>query len=568
MNFKSWLLITEAKKDINLSNPNLTTTIPPLNTSVSNPKLTNTKISRGRSYKDRELASNEKVKELAIRYKQLGTGEYPPKFKQFLNTKRLAYKDYITNTKSLDAIWYPSDIIVARENGLPEGWMDSQMEIYKSKNELISNKQVKELAIRYKQFGTGEYPPEFKDFLQKKRSAYEDFLKGIKSNYKWYPSDIIVAKENGLPDNWMERQNELMSNKQVKELAIRYKQFGTGEYPPEYSHFLQKKRSAYRDFLKGIKSNYKWYPSDIIVAKENGLPDNWMDSQIEIIKSKNEQKSNDRFKDIAIYYGRNGSGPSSSDSNEKIAYLGGWHSKKKNEKINPYEESDNKTWADMVELSKSSNWIDPVTEEPFKHSPLPDNWRDIEPRGIKSGGEELVSNILKELEIKNDTEHRDAACKNKRCLPFDFSITHNGKKYLLEYHGKQHYHPSYFGSKKDKTDQVIANNALKQFEYTQGNDTIKYDHCVKENLPFLVIPYWLYKKPDIIKNRIIEFLNTNEFNETFANPVVPQNYKAYHDKILKITECFASGKLDCKELFKKQKTTFEQFLINKNFINI
>ena len=494
MKFKHWLLLTEAKKDINLSNPNLNTTIPPLNTSVSNPKLTTTKISRGRSYKGRELASNQKVKELAIRYKQLGTGEYPPEFKQFLNTKRAAYKDYITNTKSLDAIWYPSDIIVAQENGLPDNWMDSQMEIYKSKN-------------------------------------------------------------------------ELMSNKQVKELAIRYKQFGTGEYPPEYSHFLQKKRSAYRDFLKGIKSNYKWYPSDIIVAKENGLPDNWMDSQIEIIKSKNEQKSNDRFKDIAIYYGRNGSGPSSSDSNEKIAYLGGWHSKKKNEKINPYEESDNKTWADMVELSKSSNWIDPVTEEPFKHSPLPDNWRDIEPRGIKSGGEELVSNILKELEIKNDTEHRDEACKNKRCLRFDFSIKHNGKKYLLEYHGKQHYHPSYFGSKKDKTDQVIANNALNAFKYVQGNDTIKYEHCVKENLPFLVIPYWLYKKPDIIKNRIIEFLNTNEFNETFANPDVPQNYKAYHDKILKITECFASGKVNCKELVEPTKT-FEQFLINKNFINI
>jgi hypothetical protein len=80
MNFKHWLLITEAKKDINLSNPNFTTTIPRLNTIVSNPNSTNTKISRGRSYKDRELASNEKVKELAIRYKQLGTGEYPPKF--------------------------------------------------------------------------------------------------------------------------------------------------------------------------------------------------------------------------------------------------------------------------------------------------------------------------------------------------------------------------------------------------------------------------------------------------------------------------------------------------------
>ena len=118
------------------------------------------------------------------------------------------------------------------------------------------------------------------------------------------------------------------------------------------------------------------------------------------------------------------------------------------------------------------------------------------------------------------------------------------------------------------TDQVIAKDALNAFKYIQGNDRIKYEYCERENLPFLVIPYWLYKSSDIIKSKIIEFLKTNQFNENFANPVVPQNYKAYHDKILKITECFASGKVNCKDLFKKQKTTFEQFLINKNFINI
>jgi hypothetical protein len=88
-------------------------------------------------------------------------------------------------------------------------------------------------------------------------------------------------------------------------------------------------------------------------------------------------------------------------------------------------------------------------------------------------------------------------------------------------------------------------------------------------IPFLVIPYWLYKNEnqDIIKSTIIKFLKTNKFNETFADPDVPQNYKAYHDRMLKMTKCFAKGKANCKELFKKQKTTFEQFLINKNFIN-
>jgi hypothetical protein len=454
----------------------LTTTIPPLNASVSNPNLTNTKIS------NRELSSNQKVKELAIRYKELGTGEYPPEFKNFLNTKRQAYKNYATDTKSIGAIWYPSDIEVAEKNGLPKNWM------------------------------------------------------------------LLVDLEKE-------------SNKKVEELAIKFTELG-GKYPREFKSFLSNKRAAYRAFIKGIKSTTAWYPSDIEVAEKNGLPNNWMNPQIETIKNKNEQKSNDRFKDIAIYYGRNGSAPSAVAFNKENKSLGKWLEGKKS-RNNPYEESDNKTWADMVELSKSPNWIDPVTEEPFKHSPLPDNWREIEPAGEKSLGEKLVLNILTELKIKNDPQHRGEACFNKRCLPFDFSITHNGKKYLLEYNGKQHYYPSYFGLGEDKTKQEIAKDAIEKFEYTQGNDTIKYDHCEREKIPFLVIPYWLYKKPDIIKNTIIEFLKTNEFNETFADPVVPQNYKAYHDKMY-AKYLAESNPIELVEPTK----TFEQFLINKNFINI
>jgi len=499
MNFKQWLLISE-EEDINLSNHNFTTTIPPLNTSVSNTNLTTT-ISPLNA-----IVSNPKL----------------------------------TTTKI-------------------------------SNREIVSNQKVKALAIRYQELG-GQYPPEFKTFLNRKRMAYKDYKKadGTKTIPSiWYPSDIEIARNNGLPDNWMDSQveivknkNEKESNQKVEELAIEYIiAKGFAKLPIKFKSFLNDKRRAYQDYKKadGTKTTASiWYPSDIEIARNNGLPDNWMDSQVEIVKNKNEQKSNDRFKDIAIYYGRNGSGPSSSDSNPAIKDLGQWHNNKKRR----YNPSDDITWAKIVALSKTWN------KEDFPYE-LPDNWREVKPAGKKSLGEELVLNILKKLGITNIREYRDEACFNKRCLPFDFSITHNGKKYLLEYHGKQHYHPSYFGSKKDKTDQVIANNALKEFNIDKENDKIKYDHCVKGKIPLLVIPYWLYKNPDFIENRIIEFLKTNEFNETFANPVVPPEYKAYHDRKLKMTECFADGKIpNCKELFKKQKTTFEQFLINKNFINI
>jgi len=502
MNFKHWLLISEEEeKDINLSNPNLTSTIPPLNTSllntivsnpklaknntqlnasVSNPNLTNTKISY------REFVSNKRVKQLAIEYiKAKGFAKLPIEFRNFLSSKKMAYRDYkkADGTKSTSAIWYPSDIEVAEKNGLPEGWM------LQIDDEKESNKQVEALGIRYTELGTGEYPREFRTFLQNKRRAYQDYKTNKKSTS-----------------------------------AI-------------------------------------WYPSDIEVAEKNGLPKNWMDSQIEIVKSKNEQKSNDRLKELAYYYGKNGSGPSTHASDKKEASLAEWYLQKKNKnkkesRNNTHEKSYDITWAEIVASSK--NW----NKKKFPHD-LPNDWRIIEPAGEKSLGEKYVLNILTELGIKNDTQHRDEACKNKRCLPFDFLITHNGKKYL-EFHGGQHYYPAYFGSGgEEKTDQIIAKHAIDKFEYTKKNDTKKYEHCVKENIPFLVIPYWLDKSSDIIKSTIIEFLNTNQFDKKFADPVVPQNYKAYHDKM------YAKylAELNPTELVEPTKT-FEQFLINKNFTNI
>jgi len=252
----------------------------------------------------RELASNQKVRGLAIRYKELGTDpDWNTPLGSFLSKKRRAYQDYkrADGTKTTTNIWYPSDIEIAKENGLPDDWMDSQIEKVKSKNEQKSNNQVIELAIIYKQLG--KYPPAFKQFLNKKRRAYNAYVNGIQSNYIWYPSDITVAQENGLPDNWMDSQietvkskNEQKSNNQVIELAKEFKKLGTGEYPPEFKSFLDGRRKAYTHLINGTKnSSFPWYPSDIAIAKENGLPDDWMELQSEL-------KSNKQIRELAIKY--------------------------------------------------------------------------------------------------------------------------------------------------------------------------------------------------------------------------------------------------------------------------
>jgi len=217
----------------------------------------------------REIASNQKVKALAIAYKEFGEfDKLPNEHRQFLQKRRKAYEDFINGTKNSNLRWYPSDIEVARENGLPNDWM-LYIDLEKE-----SNQKLKALAIRYKELG--KYPPEFNKFLHRRRKAYEDFINGKKrGKYTWYPSDIAIAKQNGLPDDWMEYQPELKSNQQVRELAIRYKELGF--YPPEFKNFLIARRAAYKDFINNTKNSAKiWYPSDIEIARENGLPDDWM----------------------------------------------------------------------------------------------------------------------------------------------------------------------------------------------------------------------------------------------------------------------------------------------------
>jgi len=619
MNFKEWLLLTEANKDINLSNPKLTSTIPLLNTIVSNPKLAknntqlNASVSNPNStttkISNRELASNKRVEALAIRYKQLGTGEYPPEFRQFLSGKRRAYRAFIKGIKSKD-VWYPSDIKIARVNGLPDNWMYPQMEVVKSKNEQKSNENFKELAYYFGRNNAGPsvshsnldiaYLGRWLNEKKGKRNLNEKsddktWAEIVSKFPNWI--DPLTKKPflyKDLPKDWRiikpSKQQEIEQENRSENFKKLAYYFGRNNAGPsrknknpdivKLAKFQHRKKNKKRNPHEESLDNKTWAEFVKLSKTENwidpltkkpfpykNLPDDWRDVKSNAWQEylqKKQENSSENFKELAYYFGRNNARPSVSDSNLDIAYLGRWYDGKKYS-YNRHEKSDDKTWAEIV--SKFPNWIDPLTKKPFLYKDLPKDWRIIEPAGEKSLGEKYVLSILTELGIKNKKQYRDAACKNKICLPFDFSIIHNGKKYLLEYNGLQHYIPAYFGSKEDMTDQEKAKSYLKQFKYIKGNDTIKYEHCEKGKIPFLVIPYWLYKNKnqDIIKSRIKQFLETNEFNQTFANPDVPKNYKAYHDRIFKITKCFASGKVNCKELFKKQKTTFEQFLINKNF---
>lgn len=109
----------------------------------------------------------------------------------------------------------------------------------------------------------------------------------------------------------------------------------------------------------------------------------------------------------------------------------------------------------------------------------------------QSSRERYIDFILNENNINFLPQYRFKDCKNKYTLPFDFSIFDRNNKllFLIEYQGKQHYIP------------VEHWGGVNGFEYRKNNDKIKFDYCVKNNIPIIILKYTL--KNDEIKEQII-----------------------------------------------------------------
>jgi hypothetical protein len=98
------------------------------------------------------------------------------------------------------------------------------------------------------------------------------------------------------------------------------------------------------------------------------------------------------------------------------------------------------------------------------------------PRCQESKGEKRVAKILVGLNVQFSRELRISECRDKRPLPFDFSVDLD-KKYLIEFHGGQHYKKcTFFG----------GNRALNKI---QNHDRIKRRFCKRNDIPLLVIKH-------------------------------------------------------------------------------
>ena len=508
----------------------------------------------------------------------------------FLYDKRRAYQDfqnkekpnYIKNTSRL---WYDTDKDFGTKAGLPEDWY---LFTDKYKPDRIIPKKLNDqkliaLGKHFKNRKNNRKEPysssRLGEFLYGKRRAYQDFQNKEKpnyiktTNYKWYETDKDFGIKAGSPEDWYlftdkykpDRKNtqvlKIKNDQKLIALGKHFKNRKNNGKEPHYTsplgEFLDEKRRAYKDFQNKEKPNYKktttykWYETDKDFGIKEGLPEDWYlftdrykpDRENVVQKQTNDQN----LINLGKKFKRFGE-PHNKSTLGRFLY----------NKRRAFQDFENDT-----EYTKT-RWYD--TDEKFgEKAGLPKGWHLPVDKESVSDGEKLVGKILKKLKLNAIRQYQDKECNimTGRCLRFDYSFIYNDQEYFVEYNGAQHYYPIYFGSTEGMTKKEIAKHALAAFEVVKESDRQKYNYCkeINNKFPLLVIPYWI--NPDRFKNRILDFIkHDNVFDTLFANPLldVPQNYKKYHKKMY---EKYLAD-LKSTELV-KQKTTFEQFLINKNF---
>lgn len=111
------------------------------------------------------------------------------------------------------------------------------------------------------------------------------------------------------------------------------------------------------------------------------------------------------------------------------------------------------------------------------------------PKCKNSKGENIISSILTELNIKFIPQYTFEDCINQRKLPFDFFLP--GHNICIEFDGEQHFFPiELFGGEET-------------FNYIKHNDEIKNQYCINNNIKLIRINYkQISKINQILKNYV------------------------------------------------------------------
>ena len=373
MNFKTWLLITENTHD---------------------------------PYKEEE--SNQLTQKLCtwiIKH----NGRLPSKNKPMLGgtptaSGELSYDidaeenilaDFLQDRKTAKATninYYSSDEEILAKNNM-DGLFDSQK--VKKDNLQINNNKIRALGTFYVD-NKGTYPTRKTNsylaiFLSSKKRAYKDFINGTKKvGYKWYPTDEEIARQAGLPSDWMiSKDSEQIfkdykqtNDDNLRELGRFYVTNG-GTYPTpktniDLTNFLHRKRMAYKNFINGTKTNTntnKWYLTDEEVARQAGLPSDWMISRDpEQISKDLEQTNNDKIRALGRFY---------------VTNKGTYPTEKTNFKLANFLNTKRMAYKDFINGTKNykNKWY-PTDEEVARQAGLPNDWM-IPKENLKTNDENI-----------------------------------------------------------------------------------------------------------------------------------------------------------------------------------
>lgn len=109
-----------------------------------------------------------------------------------------------------------------------------------------------------------------------------------------------------------------------------------------------------------------------------------------------------------------------------------------------------------------------------------------------SKAERKINDYLFDNGIDFTYQKRFKKCKDKKILPFDFSIVINEKEILIEYDGCQHY-------KYDESGLFDYENFL----IIKKHDEIKNNFCKENNIELVRIPYWHFNNIEKILDKLI-----------------------------------------------------------------
>jgi hypothetical protein len=118
-------------------------------------------------------------------------------------------------------------------------------------------------------------------------------------------------------------------------------------------------------------------------------------------------------------------------------------------------------------------------------------------------GEQRIIKHLENLKMSFITQFTFKDCFHIKPLPFDFMVIKDSVKYLIEFHGEQHYKSINYG--RNKTN----------FDYRKQLDKIKMDYATKNNIPFLEIPY---TEMDRVEELVNNFLGITVKNNPPPKP--------------------------------------------------